>query len=122
MRPHQKWLASAEVGFGYVMRDGAIALGGTIPFVNRHDLKNRVCDMADAARIPKPVMHTTISLPKLLHASKKVWLAIAAASLRALGIDPDTVPWFAARHEDSTCDHIHILAVCQTFTGRHIVV
>ena len=37
-----------------------------------------------------------------------------------LGLDPEMTPWFAKRHTDANCDHVHTAIVLREFAGRPI--
>lgn len=122
MRPYLEWHGDLDVVFNYIMRPGSEPLGGTIPNLGNRDLKKRLSDLSSSIPAPKPFLHMTLSLPAGYRATRKVWLRLVKAALRALGMDPNAMPWFAARHSDSTCDHIHCVTALQEFSGRNIVV
>lgn len=122
MRPYLEWHGDLDVVFNYIMRPGSEPLGGTIPNLGNRGLKKRLSNLSSSIPAPKPFLHMTLSLPEGYRATRKVWLRLVKAALRSLGIDPKGMPWFAARHSDSTCDHIHCVTALQDFSGRNIVV
>lgn len=55
------------------------------------------------------VWHCSLALPAGERLDAEQWDQIARAHLENMGIDPDSRPWIAVRHGDTSHDHIHIL-------------
>lgn len=117
MRPHCKRHADPEALMNYTMRDGAEALGGTLPVLEPRLLRDRLKALAG----PRDAfLHMTLSSPKGLQASQELWLKIVGRAMKGIGIDSETTPWFAIRHTDKVCDHVHTgIALCD-FAGRQL--
>lgn len=64
------------------------------------------------------LVHLTLSLPSGMTMSDAEWHDVSMHVLQASGLPPDLVPWVQWGRERTTCDHIHIVAGTQTFTGR----
>ena len=56
----------------------------------------------------------------VLHAEAAIKQGIAAFQLHLLGLDPVRKGWIAARHFDSSCDHIHIAESRKAFNRQRI--
>lgn len=78
------------------------------------------------ARFEEPkgegLVHFTLSLPAGRQLSEEQWHEVARYVLRASGLPPDIVPWVVWGGEQTNCDHVHIIAARQTFTGRALEV
>lgn len=122
MRPYLEWHSDPDIVHRYILKPGAEPLGGTIVYLGPRDFRARLDAIAATASRLKPFIHMTISLPEGFLATRKVWLSIAAAAIKMLGLNPDRTPWFAARHSDQNCDHIHCVVSQQDFRGRDIPV
>jgi hypothetical protein len=59
--------------------------------------------------LSKPVLHRTLSLAPEERLSLGKWSWVAVHYMEQLGYG--SVPWFAAIHEDASCQHLHICAL-----------
>jgi len=113
MRPIVKAHAKPEICIEYALRDGAEPLGGTLPILK----PDRMVDHVKALSRGRPAVHVTLSLPKGLRADDELWLRIVMTTLSGLTVDPHAHGWFATRHTDTDCDHIHIVLAGCDFRG-----
>lgn len=117
MRPYVVFHADAADVLRYLHKPDAQPVGGTVPNLGYKDLVKRFIAFGNDA-MPEPYIHLTLSLPKGITATKKLWMRIVKTVLNAFGLDPDATPWFAARDTDRDCDHIHVAISLRDFTGR----
>jgi len=113
MRPIVKAHAKPEICIEYALRDGAEPLGGTLPTLE----PARMVDHVKALSRGRPAVHVTLSLPKGLRADDELWLRIVMTTLSGLTVDPHAHGWFATRHTDTDCDHVHIVLAGCDFRG-----
>ncbi|WP_146180810.1 relaxase/mobilization nuclease domain-containing protein [Thalassorhabdomicrobium marinisediminis] len=104
----------------YINKDGAEPIGGTIPNRSNRDLFKRFRVLAAAQPDEPQFLHMTLSLPVGIKAAKKIWKRTVATAMKMLGLDPEMTPWFAKRHTDGACDHVHTAIVLRDFAGRPI--
>ncbi len=113
MRPIVKAHARPEICIEYALRDGAEPLGGTLPTLE----PARMVGHVKALSRGRPAVHITLSLPKGLRAKDELWLRIVMTTLAGLTVDPHAHGWFATRHTDTDCDHVHIVLAGCDFRG-----
>lgn len=119
MRPYRTFHdRTSQIGY-YVGRDGRV-LTGSVPETE----PGRLMRWFECYDYPKSlgVVHTTLSLPADLHLSDADWHAVTTRVLERSGTPPDLVPWFAWGEHVSNCEHVHIVAARQTWTGRPLEV
>lgn len=121
MRPHLEWHSDPDRLKRYIDRLGDEAIGGTIPNFGNRDLFKRLRKLNTKPSDKPAYLHMTLSLPKGVSATKKIWRRIVATALKALGLDPLATPWFSKRHTDGTCDHVHTAISLTDFTGRSLL-
>lgn len=64
---------------------------------------------AGNARMQKPVMHFSLSLPPGVKLTEKQWRGAAEAFVKDIALDLKTTQWLAVKHNDQGHDHIHIV-------------
>lgn len=103
----------------YPSRTGHV-LSGSIPETNAKAL------IKFFARFEEPkgdgLVHFTLSLPAGIQLDEEQWHEVARHVLRESGLPPDIVPWVVWGGEQTNCNHVHIIAARQTFTGRSLEV
>jgi len=129
-RPHLTFGADIPTIVDYLHRlmpDGSRPpiIGGTLPADRGDELVRYLVKMtprialgADARQLQ--VIHVTLSLPKGIWLDDGEWEELATIGLRRLGIPILEVPWQMVRHTDKSCDHVHMLVMLRTFSGRQI--
>ncbi|MBQ2260152.1 MAG: hypothetical protein II336_02150 [Loktanella sp.] len=117
MRPHARFYSKPAIIIKYLNKPDAFPIGGTVPFFSYSDLVKRFKAFGTTAA-DKCFMHVTISLPKGMAATGRLWRRIVKTILAEYGFNPDATPWFAARHTDGSCDHIHVVISLRDFVGR----
>lgn len=60
--------------------------------------------------VEKPVWHCSLSLPKGENLPPETWNAIAHALMRKVGLDPKRHQFVVVQHDDTTHEHVHIIA------------
>jgi hypothetical protein len=100
-------------------------IGGTLPAARGDDLARYLVKMTPRIALgtdarPLQTVHVTFSLPKGKWLSDEQWRELVTIGLAKLGIPILEVPWQMVRHPDKPCDHVHILVVLRTFSGRQI--
>ncbi|MCB5200241.1 hypothetical protein LGQ03_13400 [Loktanella sp. TSTF-M6] len=117
MRRYTTFPSQAFPILSYLSKDGQI-LSGSMPV---HTLR-QACDMLRPFEAPQGagLVHMTLSMPVGRTLTDDVWLAVARRVLIASGLPSEIVPWIMFGREATHCDHIHIVAALQTFTGRHL--
>lgn len=113
MRPIVKAHPKPEICIAYALREGAEPLGGTLPALEPARMVAHVKALSRGRR----AVHVTLSLPKGLRAEDELWLRIVMTTLSGLAVDPYAHGWFATRHTDTACDHIHIVLAGCDFRG-----
>jgi len=115
MRPYRAFHDRASQIGHYVGREGRV-LTGSIPETE----PGRLMRWFERYDHPKGlgIVHTTLSLPPDLHLSDADWHALTTRALERSGLPPDLVPWFAWGGHVSNCEHVHIVAARQAWTGR----
>ena len=110
----------------YVMDEGPKATGKKKPEVvggtaTGKTSKQIVREFAVTRRlrpdIKRPVWHSSLACPPGERPASERWNQIAEAYLKKMGFPEDTV-WFAARHNDTSNDHIHIVASRISLSGQ----
>jgi hypothetical protein len=103
----------------YPSKDGHV-ISGSFPATNTKAL------IKFFAHFEKPVgdglVHFTLSLPAGRQLSENDWHEITLYVLEESGLPPAMVPWVVWGGEKTNCDHVHIIAAQQTFTGRSLEV
>ena len=103
----------------YPSKDGYV-LSGSVPETNTKAL------IKFFAGFEKPggdgLVHFTLSLPAGRQLSEEQWHEVVRHVLQESGLPPDIVPWVVWGGEQTNCDHVHIIAARQTFTGRSLEV
>lgn len=117
MRPHVRFYSDPAIVTRYLNKPDALPIGGTVPMFSYTDLLKRFAAFRTTAA-DKCFMHVTMSLPKGLAATGRLWWQVVKTILTKYGLDPDATPWFAARHTDGSCDHIHIISSLRDFVGQ----
>ena len=120
MRPYIQMHDDPDRLNRYINRAGAEPIGGTIPNRSSRDLFKRFRDLAAAQPDETRFLHMTLSLPIGVKAAKKIWKRTVATAMTMLGLDPEMIPWFAKRHTDGNCDHVHTAIVLRDFAGRSL--
>lgn len=118
MRPYIQMHDDPDRLNRYINRAGAEPIGGTIPNRSNRDLFKRFRDLASEQSEGPQFLHMTLSLPKGVKAARKIWKRAVATAMKMLGLDPEMTPWFAKRHTDGNCDHVHTAIVLRDFAGR----
>lgn len=59
--------------------------------------------------VKRPVLHATLSLPPGEHLSPEAWNELAHAFMRKIGLDPENHQFVVVRHDDTHCEHVHII-------------
>ncbi|RYG59281.1 hypothetical protein EON80_25905, partial [bacterium] len=59
--------------------------------------------------VKRPVLHATLSLPPGEHLSPEAWNELAHAFMRKIGLDPEKHQFVVIRHDDTHCEHVHII-------------
>lgn len=120
MRPYIQIHSDPDRLNRYINRDGAEPIGGTIPNSSNRNLFERFRNLAAVQSDDSQFLHMTLSLPAGVKAAKKTWKRTVATAMKMLGVDPEMTPWFAKRHTDANCDHVHTAIVLRDFAGRPI--
>ncbi|NUH67280.1 hypothetical protein HTT03_18510 [Sulfitobacter sp. S0837] len=120
MRPYIQMHDDPDRLNRYINRAGAEPIGGTIPNRSSRDLFKRFRDLAAAQPDEPRFLHMTLSLPIGVKAAKNIWKRTVATAMTMLGLDPEMIPWFAKRHTDGNCDHVHTAIVLRDFAGRSL--
>ncbi|MCX7560223.1 hypothetical protein OS190_11640 [Sulfitobacter sp. F26204] len=118
MRPYIQMHDDPDRLNRYINRAGAEPIGGTIPNRSNRDLFKRFRDLASEQSEGPQFLHMTLSLPVGVKAAKKIWKRTVATAMKMLELDPEMTPWFAKRHTDGNCDHVHTAIVLRDFAGR----
>jgi len=103
----------------YPSKDGHV-LSGSVPEKNPKALIKFFSHFEE----PKGdgLVHFTLSLPAGIQLDEEQWHEVGRHVLRESGLPPDIVPWVVWGGEQTNCDHVHIVAARQTFTGRSLEV
>jgi hypothetical protein len=115
MRRYTTFPDKARPLLSYLAKDGQI-LSGSLPVGTwRH-----ACEMFRRFEAPhgEGIVHMTLSMPVGKKLSDDAWLMVARRVLTSSGLPAEQVPWLMWGREDTRCDHVHIVAARQTFTGR----
>ncbi|MDN3563150.1 relaxase/mobilization nuclease domain-containing protein, partial [Paeniroseomonas aquatica] len=59
--------------------------------------------------VKRPVLHATLSLPPGEHLSPEAWNELAHAFMRKIDLDPEKHQFVVIRHDDTHCEHVHII-------------
>lgn len=118
MRPFMQEHRDPSTFVNYMLRPGSEFLGGTVPVKSQKEIVRRFEALRRTKDNTKVYRHITVSLEKGLIATSPLWLRIAKMVINKLGLNPDGMPWIAARHQDTDCDHIHIGLSLQDIFGR----
>jgi len=85
-------------------------VGGTCSATSARGIAREIGSMKNLRPDAKRhVWHCSLALPAGDRLDADQWHDIARAHLENMGIDPDSRPWIAVRHQDTDHDHIHIL-------------
>lgn len=117
MRPYVVFHDDPAEIIEYFDKPDAEPIGGTVPYLGYQEMIRRFDALSNHVS-PRPFLHLTLSLPKGISATKTLWVRIVKTTINAFGLDPDATPWFAARHRDKDCDHIHVAISRRDFGGR----
>lgn len=90
-------------------KDAEFLFGNNVYTTDPEIIAKQMRIAADVRNLKKPVMHFSISLGKGERGSDDQWKKAADAFLKSMGFDLKHTQYFAARHNDTDYDHIHIL-------------
>ena len=119
MRRYTTFPSQAFPILSYLAKDGQI-LSGSIPARTWR----QACDLFQLFEAPQGngLVHMTLSMPAGRTLTDNVWFAVARRILNASGLPSEITPWIMFGRETTRCDHVHIVAARQTYTGRHLEV
>jgi hypothetical protein len=91
---------------------------GAQPIFANSDLRSMKAAAKLRPKIKEPVGHISMSLPPSVGKyTKEQWLELLETTRDQLGLE-DTFPLIASRHQDTRCDHIHIVFSRISVTGK----
>ncbi|KQI67914.1 hypothetical protein AN189_12555 [Loktanella sp. 3ANDIMAR09] len=117
MRRYTTFPSQAFPILSYLSKDGQM-MAGSMPVRSWR----QACDLFQTFEAPQAggLVHLTLSMPVGWTLADDVWLAVARRVLTASGLPSEMVPWVMWGREATRCDHIHLVAARQTYTGRHL--
>ena len=68
--------------------------------------------------VKRPVLHATLSLPPGEHLSPEAWNEVAHAFMRKIGLPPENHQFVVVRHDDTHCEHVHLITSRIGLDGR----
>lgn len=113
MRSIVKQRRKAVIPVRYLMKRGAILIRGTVPYVSREQVTERLDQLSRGGRC----YHVTLHPPAGSRVTVDDWRRVITTALVRLGAPLHGVGWLAGIHVNTKTLHVHVAVAGRTFLG-----